>query len=77
MPGKLVVKLTVDTAKNLSVNAVFGEDGHIALHDLEDNPLITAFNSNEDFKVFQLKIIRGIKDTIIEKIVLKYCKTLM
>jgi hypothetical protein len=30
MPGKLVVKLTVDTAKNLSVNAVFGEDGHIA-----------------------------------------------
>lgn len=67
MPGKLVVKLTVDTAKNLSVNAVFGEDGHIALHDLEDNPLITAFNSNEDFKVFSTQIIRGIKDTIIER----------
>ncbi|MCE7534228.1 DUF5710 domain-containing protein [Acinetobacter nosocomialis] len=67
MPGKLIVKLTVDTAKNLSVNAVFGEDGHIALHDLEDKPLITAFNSNEDFKVFSTQIIRGIKDTIIER----------
>jgi len=67
MPGKLVVKLTVDTAKNLSVNAVFGEDGHIALHDLEDNPLITAFNSNEDFKDFSSQVIRGIKDTIIAR----------
>lgn len=67
MPGKLIVKLTVDTTKNLSVNAVFGEDGHIALHDLEDKPLITAFNSNEDFKVFSTQIIRGIKDTIIER----------
>ncbi|KAF1028145.1 MAG: DNA primase TraC [Acinetobacter bereziniae] len=67
MPGKLIVKLTVDTAKNLSVNAVFGEDGHIALHDLEDKPLITAFNSNDDFKVFSTQIIRGIKDTIIER----------
>ena len=67
MPGKLIVKLTVDTSKNLSVNAVFGEDGHIALHDLDDKPLITAFNSNEDFKIFSTQIIRGIKDTIIER----------
>mgnify|MGYP001616186050 CR=1 FL=1 len=67
MPGKLIVKLTVDTSKNLSVNAVFGEDGHIALHDLDDKPLITAFNSNEDFKIFTTQIIRGIKDTIIER----------
>jgi hypothetical protein len=39
----------------------------LLLHDLEDNPLITAFNSNEDFKVFSTQIIRGIKDTIIER----------